>query len=234
MSLFNHLFEIQADDNGADAYEKIKTKLNELSMNGEENAPFVATMLGVELAGEDLERVRYLMPPFLRGRITQAVAQIFGALAMQEPTVMLEMLSQLLPLVENAPVMFLFLLRPNKTDPAWNFYASLSMFDASRLTTIELQPLDAHAARELVANLLEIEDLPESVRALILQKAEGNPFYVEEVIRSLLGRTLARHARNCQHRHSRHARGRHHRAFGQVGRRSETHGANRFRTRARI
>jgi len=202
VSLFNHLFEIQADDNGADAYEKIKTKLNELSMNGEENAPFVATMLGVELAGEDLERVRYLMPPFLRGRITQAVAQIFGALAMQEPTVIvfedlhwadatsLEMLSQLLPLVENAPVMFLFLLRPNKTDPAWNFYASLSMFDASRLTTIELQPLDAHAARELVANLLEIEDLPESVRALILQKAEGNPFYVEEVIRSLLDQKL--------------------------------------------
>src|SRR5207249_597374 len=41
-------------------------------------------------------------------------------------------------------------------------------------------------ARTLVANLLHVEDLPESVRALILEKAEGNPFFVEEVIRSLL------------------------------------------------
>ncbi|MDL1896816.1 hypothetical protein FBQ82_11105 [Anaerolineae bacterium CFX7] len=203
VSLFNHIFEIQVDDSDADAYEKIKTKLNELvGAQADELAPFMATMLGVELAGEDLERVRYLMPPFLRGRITQAVAQIFGALAMQQPTVIvfedlhwadatsLEMLSQLVPLVENAPVMFLFLLRPNKTDPAWNFYASLSTFDVSRFSSLELQPLDAHAARQLVANLLEIEDLPESVRALILQKAEGNPFYVEEVIRSLLDQKL--------------------------------------------
>jgi hypothetical protein len=30
------------------------------------------------------------------------------------------------------------------------------------------------------------EDLPEEVRKLILEKAEGNPFYVEEVIRSLI------------------------------------------------
>jgi tetratricopeptide (TPR) repeat protein len=37
-----------------------------------------------------------------------------------------------------------------------------------------------------VANLLHIEDLPERVRDLILTKAEGNPFFVEEVIRSLL------------------------------------------------
>ena len=44
--------------------------------------------------------------------------------------------------------------------------------------------------RRLVANLLEIEDLPEKVRALILRKAEGNPFFVEEVIRSLLDAKL--------------------------------------------
>ena len=203
VDLFNHLFEIHVNDDDAVAYEKIKTKLNELvGAQADELAPFVATMLGIPLTGDALERVRYLMPPFLRGRITQAVAQIFGALAMQQPTVLvfedlhwadatsLEMLSMLLPLAENAPVMFLFLLRPNKTDPSWQFYESLSTLHAPHSTFVELQPLDEHASRELVANLLEIEDLPESVRALILKKAEGNPFYVEEVIRSLLDQKL--------------------------------------------
>jgi predicted ATPase len=39
-----------------------------------------------------------------------------------------------------------------------------------------------------VANLLEIESLPDSIRTLILKKAEGNPFFVEEVIRMLIDR----------------------------------------------
>lgn len=39
-----------------------------------------------------------------------------------------------------------------------------------------------------MSNLLQIEALPDSVRALILQKAEGNPFFVEEVIRMLIDR----------------------------------------------
>jgi predicted ATPase len=54
----------------------------------------------------------------------------------------------------------------------------------------QLEPLTEEQARELVANLLHIEDLPERVRALILRKAEGNPFFVEEVIRSLLDARL--------------------------------------------
>ncbi len=203
VSLFNQIFGIHADAADADAYEKIKTKLNELvGAQAEELVPFVATLMGIELTGEDLERVRYLMPPFLRGRIMQATAQVIGALAAQQPTVLvfedlhwadatsLEMLSALLPMTANAPLMFLFLLRPNKTDPSWAFYESLSNLQSPVPTTIELQPLDESASRELVANLLEIEDLPESVRALILHKAEGNPFYVEEVIRSLLDQKL--------------------------------------------
>jgi predicted ATPase len=60
----------------------------------------------------------------------------------------------------------------------------------TRYSSITLQPLDDGDSRQLVANLLEIEDLPEKVRALILKKAEGNPFFVEEVIRSLLDANL--------------------------------------------
>ena len=47
-----------------------------------------------------------------------------------------------------------------------------------------------NSSRELVAELLHVEDLPEKVRGLILSKAEGNPFFVEEVIRSLLDAQL--------------------------------------------
>ena len=56
------------------------------------------------------------------------------------------------------------------------------------LTEITLNPLSEADSRQLVANLLEIEALPENIRDIILKKAEGNPFFVEEVIRMLIDR----------------------------------------------
>ncbi len=56
------------------------------------------------------------------------------------------------------------------------------------LTEIRLQPLSDAEGRELVANLLEIESLPDQVRDNIMARAEGNPFFVEEVIRMLIER----------------------------------------------
>ena len=39
-----------------------------------------------------------------------------------------------------------------------------------------------------MANLLEIRSLPARVRDLILARSEGNPFFVEEVVRMLIER----------------------------------------------
>jgi tetratricopeptide (TPR) repeat protein len=57
-------------------------------------------------------------------------------------------------------------------------------------TTVSLDPLNIEDSGLLVSSLLEIEDLPERVRDLILEKSEGNPFFVEEVIRSLIDSRL--------------------------------------------
>ena len=56
------------------------------------------------------------------------------------------------------------------------------------LTEIRLEPLSEADSRTLVANLLEIESLPDGVRDLIMARAEGNPFFVEEVVRMLIER----------------------------------------------
>ena len=82
--------------------------------------------------------------------------------------------------------MLVGIFRPWRQEPSWRFHETASREYSHRYTSVMLEPLARDDARELVANLLHVEDLPEKVRALILQKAEGNPFFVEEVIRSLL------------------------------------------------
>ena len=53
-------------------------------------------------------------------------------------------------------------------------------------TRLALPTLASHESAQIVAALLESADLPEELRALIDRKAEGNPFFVEEITRSLL------------------------------------------------
>jgi len=53
-------------------------------------------------------------------------------------------------------------------------------------TAISLRPLTDAQGTELVERLLTVADLPESLRGEILAKAEGNPFFVEEIVRRLI------------------------------------------------
>ncbi|HZQ08510.1 MAG TPA: adenylate/guanylate cyclase domain-containing protein [Anaerolineae bacterium] len=210
IDLLSRLFDFKPGDTDLDKYDKIYNRTQEIMVGrADETAPFIATLMGIELIGEPLERVRYMMPPMLRGQIVMNLIGLVGALAAEQPTVMvfedlhwtdassLELLSAILPLVSSVPLLILILLRPNKTDPAWQFQETIAAQYSKNYTAIELQPLDDTHARELVGNLLEIEDLPETVRQLILTKADGNPFFVEEVIRSLLDQKLV--VRDGQH-----------------------------------
>jgi tetratricopeptide (TPR) repeat protein len=54
------------------------------------------------------------------------------------------------------------------------------------LTEIRLRPLSEQESDRLVTSLVKIEDLPADLRRSIFRKAEGNPFFVEEVVRSLI------------------------------------------------
>lgn len=52
---------------------------------------------------------------------------------------------------------------------------------------IDLEPLDKRASRELVNLLLQrLDSVPAALRELVLGGAEGNPFYMEELVRMLI------------------------------------------------
>src|SRR5215218_477190 len=101
-------------------------------------------------------------------------------------TASLDLLLSVAGLVEDLPLLITYLLRPDKDAPSWSAIEKARSQVGARYTEILLEPLGAAHSKELLGNLLYIEDLPESVRNLILNKAEGNPFFVEEVIRTLI------------------------------------------------
>jgi len=56
----------------------------------------------------------------------------------------------------------------------------------TNLTQISLEPLNSDQSLRLAREILQVKELPESFQALIIQKADGNPLYIEEIIKTLM------------------------------------------------
>lgn len=53
-------------------------------------------------------------------------------------------------------------------------------------TELIIKELSKEETIDLVKNLLDIKDIPEDLRKIIIEKSQGNPFYIEELIKSLV------------------------------------------------
>ncbi len=159
--------------------------------------PFLEVMLSVE-SDATLEAVTGLEGDALVEHITEAARGYICARTDLMPTVIvfddlhwadtasLDLLLNVAELVEDWPLLIICVLRPDRGAPSWSAIESVRGKLGARYTEILLEPLEAAHAQELLGNLLYVEDLPESVRALVLKKSEGNPFFLEEVLRALI------------------------------------------------
>ncbi len=62
----------------------------------------------------------------------------------------------------------------------------------SRSVEISLAPLSEHHSARLILNLLEGADIPEKLQDSMLSRADGNPYFIEEIIQSLVDMGAAR------------------------------------------
>jgi predicted ATPase len=60
----------------------------------------------------------------------------------------------------------------------------------NHVSEISVEPLTTKESDELINNLLQKIKLPEEINSLIVERACGNPFFIEEVIRSFIDEGL--------------------------------------------
>jgi predicted ATPase/class 3 adenylate cyclase len=115
------------------------------------------------------------------------------AIAQQEPLILviddlqwadealLDLLEYLTDRIDDVPILFLCPARPE-------FYERRRDWGGGRrnFTTIVLEALSNEESRDLINGLLETQDLPEVLYHTIQNRAEGNPFFIEEIVRMLI------------------------------------------------
>ncbi|MCP4543358.1 MAG: AAA family ATPase, partial [Chloroflexi bacterium] len=160
--------------------------------------PYLARLMALPLEVKDEAMVRDLDGESLKLRTFRAVETLFKRAAEQSPLVIvcedlhwadptsIELLERLLDLTNRVSLLLLCILRVEKEHDCWRIKEAAAQPHRHRHTDLWLNPLSAAESKTLVGNLLHVEDLPQDLRERILSHAEGNPFYVEEIIRSLM------------------------------------------------
>lgn len=212
--LFAFRFSIRENDPTAQARAKLEQGLRPVLRGGAtEQAHLIGQLVGYDFSDSPYVRGLRHDPQQLRSRAFQAVSQFLHALASaprgsgptarsllgntdssEIPLVILlledlhwadegslDLLSYLAHHCRDIPLLFVTLTRPTLWEEQPNWGAA---FPADQHTRLDLAPLAAEASERLVSHLLGTPPAP-SLMAQLVAQADGNPLYLEELVKML-------------------------------------------------
>jgi predicted ATPase/class 3 adenylate cyclase len=188
--MFAHRFEILDSDSATEVREKFRAGMA-ASLNSDQ-ADLVGQLLGLDFSASPAVQARLGSESF-REQATAHLTKYLQDIA-RAPTVIiledihwaddssLDLLDYLVTVVPDTRLLVVCLSRP----PLFERRASWGEGQEVH-TQINLKPLSRRASRALVGEILQkAEGVPHELRDLIVEGAEGNPFYVEELIKMLI------------------------------------------------
>ena len=164
----------------------------------EEIAPLLGRLLSIRYGTEWDLRLAHAQPEQIRHQTFLAIRDVLLALAHERPLVIvledlhwadalsLDVISLLMESLTIAPLMLVCVYRPEADHGSRHLPALASRKCSGRYTEISLRELSPGESRRLIHSLLSVDALPPDVRDAILAQSQGNPFFVEEVVRSLV------------------------------------------------
>jgi class 3 adenylate cyclase/tetratricopeptide (TPR) repeat protein len=188
IDLLNRTFQIEEGDPPEKVRERIESGIEDLIGKKEDVVPYVGGLYALSYPeAEDVS------PEFWKSRLQDAIQVILSALAGRAPTIYyLEDLHWADPsfveLLRNAllqirqPAIVLCVYRP-----VFNLFTSHQVSGVGNAyQEVRLQDLSLTEAQNMLESLLETETIPSDLKRFVQNKAEGNPFYLEELVNSLI------------------------------------------------
>jgi len=207
LDMLRGLVGVAADAPPVAARDALRERVRALCGDrAEEVYPYLGRMLSLPLEEDAQARLRGLDAEGLRVLTFRAAEMLIEHAARQRPLVVvyedlhwadptsLALLEQVLATTDRVPLLFVCVLRPETEHGCWRIREVAARDYRHRHVDLWLEPLSGDESERLVRSLLEIEELPPALRERIVRYTEGNPLYLEEVLRSLIAeRAIAYH-----------------------------------------
>jgi class 3 adenylate cyclase/tetratricopeptide (TPR) repeat protein len=199
IDLLKQWAEITEDDPENRALDKLEKAVKEgHPEQAHEILPFLATLMGMKLTGRYADRIKDVKGEALERLIVKNVRDLLIKGSEVRPIVFImedfhwadtssiDLLDTMYRLVESHKIVFINVFRPGYLEPWNDKIAAIGQKYPAKYVEIELRPLEKHNCETLIENMLRIKGLPYGVRDQIVDRAGGNPFFIEEVVRSLI------------------------------------------------
>jgi tetratricopeptide (TPR) repeat protein len=190
-------FEIQETDSAAVVRQKIEAQVAELLTDkSEEKAHFIGHLVGFDFSNSPHLAGVFADAAQMRARAFHYLAQYFRAMHESDGDPIqffledihwaddgsLELIDSLATECEDVPILFVCLARPllYERHPEWGH-------EKEHHTRVALEPLARTDSVRLVDDILQkVSKVPVVLRELIVTRSEGNPYYVEELVKMLI------------------------------------------------
>lgn len=178
-------FEIREEDGDAVIREKVAEGLKNLEADPGDALPYLLELLSVENSGIDHVG---MVPEAKKSRVIETLKRIALQGSKIRPLIMAiedlhwmdysseELLKHIVESIPGSRILLIFTHRPEFV-PSWRSRSFYNQVTLQRLTKQEGLVMASH--------LLGPGEMEGPLEALLLEKAEGNPFFLEEFIRSL-------------------------------------------------
>ncbi len=160
--------------------------------------PYLATLMGLKLEEKYTQAMPLSDPLLLQQRMFLAVGEWVEAIITKQPVILVfedlhwadpnsvTLVQYLMTITTRLPLLLICITRPDRETPFWKVKESAIHDYPDVCVELQLEPLTQSQSRSLVDQLLQVEELPNALEQLILNRSEGNPLFVEEVLRSLI------------------------------------------------
>ena len=185
IELLKSYFRIEPSDDERTRREKVTGKVLNLDRSLEDALPYLFALLGIEAKPSPLQQMD---AEIRRSRTFDALKRLFLRESLNQPLVLVfedlhwidgetqGLLDALGESVAGAQLLLLTNYRPEYRHE-WG--------QKTYYTQLRLAPLGEEEAEELLTFLLGSDTSLTSVKALILEKTQGTPFFMEEVVQTL-------------------------------------------------
>jgi class 3 adenylate cyclase/tetratricopeptide (TPR) repeat protein len=185
VDLVRRWFGVEESDGDAAITAKLEQGVAQIGADLGPVSLYLRALLSVD-PGDDA--VRAMSPAERRGETLDALRRLLVRAAERQSQILViedlhwidsaseQFLATLVDSVPAARALLVFTYRPGYPNP---------FGDRSYFTRIVPAPLSADDSVRMAAAVLATDTLPAELRALVATKAEGNPFYVEELVKSL-------------------------------------------------
>lgn len=200
---------IKEEDSPSVAEQKLRGEIERIYPEGVEDIfPFIARLTGLTLRGKAGARITEIDPEALDKLMLKAVRELLIKASASQPFVIaiedlhwadqssLTLLKSLIELTHNYAILFLNVMRPGYPETTGSLVKHLHDHHADHHYTLEISNLNPENTKKLITNLILSGELPAPLLNEILVKTGGNPFFIEEVLRSFIDQHLIEFADN--------------------------------------